>query len=216
MFDIPALILRHTLPGGLEQVRQIATHGQVDGVLFVLNNGQLASTVSNSLPRLVARDFPRNLKGVKRASLGGAQALALLDDGRVLAWGSNQHGQTEVPASLPPAVNVAAGISNSFAVHLDGSVSGWGRIPAEWNLAALTEVTDLVVLLNGLVALRRDGTLLNQYGERVPNLDRVVQLIIGPGNSCYALTVSRVGAVQRSVPYHVFRAEESVTLAPAI
>lgn len=68
---------------------------------------------------------------------GGAHALALLDDGSVIAWGQNESGQLGLgdvlfrprPATvtLPrPAVAVAAGRLFSLALLDDGRVYSWG------------------------------------------------------------------------------------------
>lgn len=203
-----------TLPGGLEGVRQMAVGKYSSGGLFVLRNGLLTSTVTNLLPRAVLRDFPTSLTGVRAASLGQDHALVVREDGRVIAWGGNGAGQTNVPPDLPPAVGVVAGISNSFALHPDGSVTGWGYLPAGWNLAALRDVVDLAVVSSGLGALRRDGTVWNQAGEPVAGLERVVQItFVGPPSQLlYALAAERVGVIERMAARQVLRAGEPLSL----
>ncbi len=44
----------------------------------------------------------------------------------VVAWGSNQFGQTNVPPELTNAVAIAAGPANSLALRRDGTVLAWG------------------------------------------------------------------------------------------
>jgi hypothetical protein len=206
------------LPGGLEQVRQIAVGQYSKGALFVLQNGGLASTFPDQLPSLVRHLYPARLAAVRAASLGQDHALVALEDGRVLAWGGNGAGQTNVPPDLPPAVSVVAGISNSFAIHTDGSVTGWGNIPAGWNLAALRDVVDLCVVKAGLAALRRDGTVWNHAGEPIPGLERVVQItfLSVPSERFYALAVERVGVIQRMLAQQVLRAGEPLSLEAPI
>lgn len=207
-----------TLPGGLEHVRQMAMNPFGSGGLFVLEDGRLTSTLTNRLPTLVQRFFPTDLPRVRAASLGWKHALVVGEDGRVIAWGSNDAGQLEVPPNLPAAVSVVAGLSNSFAIHPDGTVTGWGLIPTNWNLSALSDVVDLKVLSWGLAALRRDGTVWNEAGEPLPDLERVVQITaLGPpAETFFALAVERVGVVERLPARQVVRAGEPLTVQAPI
>lgn len=85
------------------------------------------------------------LGGVRAVAAGAVSAYALLDDGHVVAWGSNRHGQlgTGAEASyaggLPPAevrrtggqplsgvVELAAGTDAVLARLGDGEILGWG------------------------------------------------------------------------------------------
>jgi len=69
-------------------------------------------------------------------TLGQATWLALLlsslflktvqADPNVVAWGSNQYGQTNVPPNLTNAVMVAGGGAHSLALRTDGTVVAWG------------------------------------------------------------------------------------------
>jgi alpha-tubulin suppressor-like RCC1 family protein len=90
-----------------------------------------------------------NLTGVKVISAGLGHALALLEDGTVYAWGSNEYGQgghgnllvdyntplkvLEVQDAKNPSTKslsgvtaIAAGAYHSLAVLKDGSVCAWG------------------------------------------------------------------------------------------
>jgi len=66
--------------------------------------------------------------------------LALTAEGRVVAWGNNDSGQTTVPATaLTGVVKIAAGPISSIALKKDGTVITWGdnkaesqNPPAEW------------------------------------------------------------------------------------
>jgi hypothetical protein len=52
--------------------------------------------------------------------------LALKLDGRVVAWGFNGQGRTDVPAALTNAIAIAAGSTHSLALKADGTVVAWG------------------------------------------------------------------------------------------
>lgn len=86
------------------------------------------------------------LSGVRAIAAGAVSAYALLDNGHVVAWGSNHHGQLGTGAEawnaaggLPPAevrrpngeplggvVELAAGSEAVLARLADGEVLGWG------------------------------------------------------------------------------------------
>ena len=54
-------------------------------------------------------------------------SLALTGDGRVLAWGCNGYGQTNVPAKAQSGITaIAAGGHHSLALTGDGQVLAWG------------------------------------------------------------------------------------------
>jgi alpha-tubulin suppressor-like RCC1 family protein len=59
-------------------------------------------------------------------SVGGGHIVALTPDGKVVAWGENDYGETQVPADLTGVVSVAAMRRFSLALKSDGTVVGWG------------------------------------------------------------------------------------------
>lgn len=61
-------------------------------------------------------------------AVGETHALALTAAGNVIAWGGNEHGQANVPGTLPAGAvsQVAAGWYHSLALLHDGSVRAWG------------------------------------------------------------------------------------------
>jgi hypothetical protein len=67
-------------------------------------------------------NIPSGLSNVVAIAAGGAHALALKEDGSVVAWG----GLTNVPPGLSNVMNVAAGTSHSLALKNDGTVVAWG------------------------------------------------------------------------------------------
>ncbi len=46
--------------------------------------------------------------------------------GRVVAWGSNEAGQIDVPANLSVATEIDGGYIHSLALERDGTVVAWG------------------------------------------------------------------------------------------
>lgn len=117
-------------------------------------------------------------------SAGESHAVALRQDGTLLAWGCNDWGvlgdgttlSREVPAAVPGltrVIAVAAGRYHTVALSQDGTVWTWGN--NEWGqlglgeaapttrgptqVPGLAEVTAISVGLAHSVALRRDGTV---------------------------------------------------------
>lgn len=122
-----------------------------DGALYGWGQnqmGQLAITIGQGLD---GSNLPNDVFEVTAitavtgrviaAETSGLQSLALLDDGSLQAWGSNEFGELGIGATSPayqavpvepdlPAdvttSTVAAGIGVSFAVTTDGRVFAWG------------------------------------------------------------------------------------------
>src|SRR3954466_16108036 len=80
----------------------------------------------------------QGLHNVVAVACGRRHAVALLQDGSVWAWGSNNSGQlgngsfqpSGVPVQgtgLANVVSIAAGRDTSFALLSDGTVRGWGE-----------------------------------------------------------------------------------------
>ena len=77
--------------------------------------------------------------------------------GRVVAWGRNVYGETNVPAELTNAVAIASGSTalESFAFKVDGTLLRWGGI-----IAVPSDVTNVVAVCGGNnfdLALRNNG-----------------------------------------------------------
>uniref|UniRef100_A0A8C7BXB5 HECT and RLD domain containing E3 ubiquitin protein ligase family member 6 n=1 Tax=Neovison vison TaxID=452646 RepID=A0A8C7BXB5_NEOVI len=91
----------------------------------------------NLIPRKI-----KTLTDIKiiQVSCGHHHSLALSEDGRLFAWGSNSHGQLGLGKECPsqaspqrvrsldgiPLTQVAAGGAHSFALSLSGDSFGWG------------------------------------------------------------------------------------------
>ena len=113
---------------------------------------------------------------------------------KVVAWGDNSSGQTNVSVGLSNVVAVAAGVSNSLALKSDGTVAAWGdNSYGQTNIpVGLRNVMAVAGGGNHSLALKSDGTVVawgyNGSGQtNVPNaLNNVVVVAVG-GNHSLAL-----------------------------
>jgi hypothetical protein len=64
--------------------------------------------------------------GVKAIAAGDYHSLALRSDGSVLAWGSNLHGQCDIPPAARGVSKIDAGPDWSAALMSNGSTVYWG------------------------------------------------------------------------------------------
>jgi hypothetical protein len=107
---------------------------QVDTFISTLGNGLLfcCSKLLRLLVRQskqVIRVFVGCLLVAWAGAFGFSSALAQTDEpvlGRVVAWGSNSLGLTNVPADLTNVIAIAAGSVHSIALKSDGTVRAWG------------------------------------------------------------------------------------------
>ncbi|MEM1222212.1 MAG: putative Ig domain-containing protein [Verrucomicrobiota bacterium] len=91
----------------------------------------------------------------------------------VVAWGRNDSGETFVPDSLRSVVSITGGDDHALALHLDGSVSGWGSTSS--SRLAIPVLTDAIAVSAGgahSVALQSDGTMAS-WGTSSYDLDEV-------------------------------------------
>ena len=56
------------------------------------------------------------LSGVVAIAAGGRHTVALKRDGKIVAWGSNDSGQSSVPEGLSNAVAIAAGDNHTVVI----------------------------------------------------------------------------------------------------
>ncbi len=113
---------------------------------------------------VTASPIPASLDNVVQVAAGYDHSLALLNNGTVVAWGSNGRGQTNIPAGLADVVAVAAGDSYSLALKSDGSVHGWGYDPNTnsvfWKNPIATNVVAIDAVGSNATAVTKSGTSL--------------------------------------------------------
>jgi alpha-tubulin suppressor-like RCC1 family protein len=111
--------------------------------------------------------------------------------GTVIAWGDNRHGQTNVPSGLGNVVAIAAGEWHTLALKADGTVIAWGADNSGQG-SVPSDLSNIVVIAAcGFhnLALKADGTVRawgqNEYGQTdVPaDLSNVVAIAGGWSHS---------------------------------
>jgi hypothetical protein len=66
--------------------------------------------------------------GVSQIGAGNNFSVALTNNGRVIAWGNNDYGQSTVPVSATNQIaQIAVGDQHVLALRQDGQVISWGR-----------------------------------------------------------------------------------------
>ncbi len=95
----------------------------VNGWFLLLNkDGRIQSVNSGADALLPPLSGP-----FKSIASGAVHALALRENGTVVAWGGNNYGQTNVPPGLTNVVAIAAGAYFSMALTGDGTIVFWGE-----------------------------------------------------------------------------------------
>jgi alpha-tubulin suppressor-like RCC1 family protein len=107
----------------------------------------------------------------------------------VVVWGSNNYGQTNVPARLTNVVAIANGGTFALALTANGSVVGWGdndagqtSIPTGLSSVTQIAVENEFVAGTGFSLAVENGTVLawgdNQYGQcNVPYMTNAISIL---------------------------------------
>jgi alpha-tubulin suppressor-like RCC1 family protein len=131
-----------------------------------------------------------------RVAAGWRHSLAVLENGRVMAWPAsydgNQYGQLDVPEDLSDVVAVGAGERYSLALRSNGEIAVWGELKDPEETTGFTAIS---AGRQHALALREDGTVYawgsNIYGQlEVPANLRNVVLISAGGRHSLAITTS--------------------------
>jgi hypothetical protein len=141
--------------------------------------------------------LPANLDHVTALSAGPEHAVALKDDGTVVAWGYGNG--TNVPAGLNNVSAVVAGYNYSVALLSNGTVTVWGVGPAKTYLP--TNLQGVVAVAAGYrhcLALKSDGTVVawgeDLSGETIVPADLTNAVAIAAGNR-FSAAVRQDGTV---------------------
>ena len=81
----------------------------------------------------------------------------------VVAWGSNNEGQSDVPENLVDVVAIAGGSEYSLALKSDGTVAAWGYAIEGGPCDMPEDLTEVVAIAAGYahgLALKADGTVV--------------------------------------------------------
>ncbi len=146
--------------------------GQATGVLSFLTSTGIVTLNGKTLGDAVA------------LAAGPRHAIALKRDGSVASWGSNQYGQTTLPAGLSNVVAIAAGQLFSLALKRDGTVVAWGHKEFQETAvpARLQNVIGIAAGKEYGLALKEDGSVAawGNYRTTVPAmLTNVVAIAAG-------------------------------------
>ena len=131
--------------------------------------------------------WTRQLAVVLLCFFGISLAEAGPQPGRVVAWGSNDAGQTNAPPGLTSVVAVAAGGLHSLALQSSGTVVAWGyNANGQTNVpSGLSNAVAIAAGYSHSLALRGNGTVAdwgyNSYGQTnvAPGLSNVVAIAAG-------------------------------------
>ena len=131
------------------------------------------------------------LSNVVAIAQGAADSMALLTNGTVVAWGSNNYGQTNVSPGLTNVIAIAAGYYHGLALTGNGTVVSWGMNQyGQTNVPA--DLSNVVAIAAGgyhSLALKSNGTVvswgMNIYGQtNVPSgLTNVIAIAAGEYDS---------------------------------
>ena len=162
----------------------------VNQVIALRDDGTLIELAGGSTVQI-----PSKVGKIEAIASGRYFMLALGDDGKVTAWGSNLSGQINVPDGLSNVKAIAAGSSHALALKDDGTIVAWGsnefgqtNVPTVF----LSNVIAIAAGANHSMALNQDGTVVgwgSNYSNQIDvpsNLVDVQQICVA-GNRSLAL-----------------------------
>ena len=132
--------------------------------LYLLNLYAWGAGKTNTVtaPNYGQSIVPTNLIGVKAVAGGGYHSMALLNSGRVVAWGYNGYSQTNTQSTLTNASAIAAGLYHSLALRSNRTVTAWGYSGYSQTIVP-SSATNIMAIAAGWyhsLALRSNGTVV--------------------------------------------------------
>lgn len=149
------------VPAGLSEVVALQTRDNWN--MALKSDGSLVAwgeffNANFSEPMIV----PPGVTDVQGMGGGFGHVLAIRPGGRVVSWGYNAIGQTNVPFGLNNVVAVAGGSWHSLALLANGRVIAWGSNTSGQSdvPAGLEDAVDIAAAREHSLALRADGTVV--------------------------------------------------------
>src|SRR5690349_5204598 len=126
------------------------------------SNGNTSPSTKKSSFSLGLMCLPRLTSATSLFLLNLVFAYAVEPSPKLVAWGDNQFGQTNVPPGLSNVVSVAAGGYHNLALTAEHRVVGWGRddFGQATMLSGLTNVVAIAAGGYHSVALLSDGSVV--------------------------------------------------------
>lgn len=190
-------------------VVQVATSNNYAGVVTRSGEVRVWSNIKRTFT--TPRDVPTGLTGVKQLALANYYALALRQDGSVVAWGTAETEPGEPPAGLPPLAAISLTNDVAYGLTTAGTVVGWdshGRLTLPAAVRAKLEQPGNVKSVSALastagVAVLQSGEVVS-WGTTAPpaaaTAKPAVALVGGTGGSSYKALVDVDGVIHHWDP----------------
>lgn len=120
-------------------------------------------------------NLPVALSNVVAVEAGYNHAVALKNDGKVVAWGLNNKNQTNVPSGLSNVVAISAKADHTLALRSDGTIVTWGDNSfGQLNLpAGLTNIVQISAGYSHSMVLQANGRVVSWGYPFVPVVTNV-------------------------------------------
>lgn len=147
-----------------------------------------------------AKVVPAEVSNIVGLSASGHHAIAVREDGRVLAWGTEGFGEASIPADFTTAIGVAAGDTFSVVLRADGTVTNLGYLDptVAGKPALLSGVLAISARNDHVLTLRTDRTVAawggNSAGQSLPPLDNT-DFVAAVAGSFHNLALKANGTV---------------------
>jgi hypothetical protein len=120
-------------------------------------------------------------------TVGRNHACGLRDNGSVMCWGDNEHGQIDSPSGTL-FTDISAGDEHSCGVTKDSTLSCWGRNDRQQRDVPEGKFTKVAAGWRHTCALRSDGVALcwgdNAFGQATPPAGVFRELTAGALHTC--------------------------------
>ena len=167
-------------------------------------------TWGTSNSQAIRDSFPDGLGRARSVSLKGtSNALAVAEDGRLVAWGNDLNSIVSNAPDVDDAVKVSFGERLALVLRDNGTVEGWGNPVSgdPLSVAEETNVVDIVATNTYAAVLKSDGTVVvgGTAGNAIPAEDQGrVEAIWSSGGTTLAY-LTEDGVLHNTGPGFVFQ-----------